>query len=352
MLSLQLGCIRLQTAVSYWQSLVPALALSLPTACQTMVWSIVSRYTAVHYYLVSGHAPRRGCASAEGLRACMVFSLLMLTQAGNERVYTLIQFSLFAAIRSSPHLYSSFGFGAELGTPAIVSLLLFLLVISPVDEVLSFLLNIVSRAFEFQADAFAAGLGYGKELRAALLRLVPGKVWMKHKRDPCRGKACAHCFQGFLHNNGSNYSPTRHCGCAGCPKKTRARYMWTLGIPPCTTPTLRLCNGLGPLMPTWIKRSDFNSKPRCAFMSFDWESQLTTLEVFCLGRTERGEFCFTGQAAGNVCHWHAFVYNRRTGLHGLYRTLKQIFCVQENDYNENMKAMKDCCTVFTSNEKD
>jgi len=28
----------------------------------------------------------------------------------------------------------------------------------------------VSRAFEFQADAFAAGLGYGTELRAALLR--------------------------------------------------------------------------------------------------------------------------------------------------------------------------------------
>ncbi|KAF5838326.1 hypothetical protein DUNSADRAFT_3058 [Dunaliella salina] len=63
------------------------------------------------------------------------------------------------------------GRGSKHGVAAIVSLFLFLLVVSPVDEVLSFVLNVVSRAFEFQADAFAAGLGYGKELRAALLRL-------------------------------------------------------------------------------------------------------------------------------------------------------------------------------------
>jgi hypothetical protein len=40
-------------------------------------------------------------------------------------------------------------------------------------QVLQLLLNILSRTFEFQADAFAAYLGYGPQLRSALLRFVP-----------------------------------------------------------------------------------------------------------------------------------------------------------------------------------
>jgi STE24 endopeptidase len=38
-------------------------------------------------------------------------------------------------------------------------------------QVLGLLSNVVSRAFEFQADAFAVGLGKGTELRGALCAL-------------------------------------------------------------------------------------------------------------------------------------------------------------------------------------
>jgi STE24 endopeptidase len=37
--------------------------------------------------------------------------------------------------------------------------------------VITYLTNIMSRAFEFQADGFAISLGHGKELRQALLKL-------------------------------------------------------------------------------------------------------------------------------------------------------------------------------------
>ncbi|CAH8323947.1 unnamed protein product [Eruca vesicaria subsp. sativa] len=41
----------------------------------------------------------------------------------------------------------------------------------PLQHLVSFGLNLVSRAFEFQADAFAVNLGYAKDLRPALVKL-------------------------------------------------------------------------------------------------------------------------------------------------------------------------------------
>ncbi|KAL0846082.1 hypothetical protein Bca101_019328 [Brassica carinata] len=41
----------------------------------------------------------------------------------------------------------------------------------PLQHLISFGLNLVSRAFEFQADAFAVNLGYAKDLRPALVKL-------------------------------------------------------------------------------------------------------------------------------------------------------------------------------------
>nr|AAB61028.1 A_IG002N01.21 gene product [Arabidopsis thaliana] len=41
----------------------------------------------------------------------------------------------------------------------------------PLQHLVSFGLNLVSRAFEFQADAFAVKLGYAKDLRPALVKL-------------------------------------------------------------------------------------------------------------------------------------------------------------------------------------
>ncbi|KAF9602573.1 hypothetical protein IFM89_029872 [Coptis chinensis] len=44
-------------------------------------------------------------------------------------------------------------------------------IVTPIQHLVSFCLNLVSRAFEFQADAFAKKLGYGKPLRAGLVKL-------------------------------------------------------------------------------------------------------------------------------------------------------------------------------------
>ncbi|KAK9826840.1 hypothetical protein WJX81_006463 [Elliptochloris bilobata] len=89
---------------------------------------------------------------------------LVLTQA-----HLLLSFSLFAAVRTSPALFASFGFRSS--RPAIIAFMLFQFISAPLEEVLAFLMNLVSRSFEFQADRFAASLGRAEELRGALLRL-------------------------------------------------------------------------------------------------------------------------------------------------------------------------------------
>jgi len=84
----------------------------------------------------------------------------------------LAQFSVFTFIRTCPHLFESFGFGGEgVGYPAFISLVLFQYISSPMDEVIHYLQNLVSRTFEFQADSFAIKMGHGEQLRSALLRL-------------------------------------------------------------------------------------------------------------------------------------------------------------------------------------
>lgn len=50
-----------------------------------------------------------------------------------------------------------------------VGLMLFSFLFSPVDHIISFSMNVLSRRFEFQADAFARGLGYGDNLRNGLV---------------------------------------------------------------------------------------------------------------------------------------------------------------------------------------
>jgi STE24 endopeptidase len=81
----------------------------------------------------------------------------------------LCNFLLLAAIRTAPGLYEAFGFKQD--KPALIALLLFSFLVSPMDEVIGFLTNLVSRAFEYQADNFAVKLGKGQDLRDALLKL-------------------------------------------------------------------------------------------------------------------------------------------------------------------------------------
>jgi len=80
------------------------------------------------------------------------------------------QLAVFAAARGAPGLFEAFGFAKD-QRPALAALVLFQALIGPVDEVLGLVQNIVSRRFEFQADAFGVGLGHGPELRKALCML-------------------------------------------------------------------------------------------------------------------------------------------------------------------------------------
>lgn len=84
------------------------------------------------------------------------------------QLIVILQFTLFAVVRHTTALYVDFGFDSK---PALISLLLFQHIISPVDHVVSLAFNLLSRHFEFQADAFACKLHHGPALRNGLIRL-------------------------------------------------------------------------------------------------------------------------------------------------------------------------------------
>ncbi|XP_071735928.1 CAAX prenyl protease 1 homolog [Rutidosis leptorrhynchoides] len=84
------------------------------------------------------------------------------------QVLTLLQFGGYTLVKNSKDLFRSFGFDTQ---PVLIGLILFQHTIIPIQHLVSFGLNLVSRAFEFQADAFAKKLGYSKPLRDGLVKL-------------------------------------------------------------------------------------------------------------------------------------------------------------------------------------
>ncbi|GFN12919.1 zinc metalloprotease [Aspergillus tubingensis] len=78
-------------------------------------------------------------------------------------------FALFSAFVSNKSLYQSFGFYSQ--QPIMIGFLLFSDALAPMDAVVKLLMNILSRKFEFEADAFAVGLGYSEQLAQSLLKL-------------------------------------------------------------------------------------------------------------------------------------------------------------------------------------
>ncbi|KAK5993949.1 CAAX prenyl protease 1 [Cladobotryum mycophilum] len=88
---------------------------------------------------------------------------------GINQVHLLYIFSLFSVFINNNSLYASFGFAKE--HPIIVGFLLFSDALSPMDTVIQFALHILSRKFEFEADAFANGLGMRTELASSLIKL-------------------------------------------------------------------------------------------------------------------------------------------------------------------------------------
>merc|ERR1740131_52710 len=79
-------------------------------------------------------------------------------------------FALFGYLSKSSPLYQAFGFTDS--QPALIGLMIVLQYITaPYSAVVSFLMSVLSRRFEFQADAFAANLGKAKDLKSALVKL-------------------------------------------------------------------------------------------------------------------------------------------------------------------------------------
>lgn len=79
-------------------------------------------------------------------------------------------FSLFAVLIGRKELFVAFGFNDS--QPTLIGLMIiFQFIFSPYNELLSFCLTVLSRRFEFQADAFARGMGKASELYSALIKL-------------------------------------------------------------------------------------------------------------------------------------------------------------------------------------
>ncbi|KAK5661543.1 hypothetical protein OQA88_11448 [Cercophora sp. LCS_1] len=88
---------------------------------------------------------------------------------GISQLHFFYIFSLFSAFVNNKSLYSAFGFTTQ--QPIIIGFLLFSDILGPADLVIKLFLNILSRKFEFQADAFASNLGYSNELARSLIKL-------------------------------------------------------------------------------------------------------------------------------------------------------------------------------------
>lgn len=85
--------------------------------------------------------------------------------------HLLLMFAAFAYLFKYDPLYQAVGFRAG-ERPVLVGLLLIVsYVLGPYNALINFFMTIVSRTFEYQADAFAKNLGYSKELAKALIKL-------------------------------------------------------------------------------------------------------------------------------------------------------------------------------------
>lgn len=78
-------------------------------------------------------------------------------------------FALFSAFVRNASLYAAFGFRRE--QPIIIGFILFNEILSPTESLVGLGMNVLSRKFEFEADAFSQKLGHGKELARSLIKL-------------------------------------------------------------------------------------------------------------------------------------------------------------------------------------
>ena len=90
-------------------------------------------------------------------------------QLGIAQFHLFFMFALFSGFVHNRSLYDAFGFTKE--QPIIIGFMLFNEILAPTDAVLKLAMNVLSRRFEYQADAFGKSLGYQKELARSLIRL-------------------------------------------------------------------------------------------------------------------------------------------------------------------------------------
>ncbi|XP_061999671.1 CAAX prenyl protease 1 homolog [Rosa rugosa] len=84
------------------------------------------------------------------------------------QICALLYIGGYTLVRNWSSLFQSFGFHTR---PLIIALIIFQYAITPIQNLVYFAGNLVSRAFEYQADAFAKKLGYASSIRASLVRL-------------------------------------------------------------------------------------------------------------------------------------------------------------------------------------
>nr|XP_023926533.1 CAAX prenyl protease 1-like [Quercus suber]POE92945.1 caax prenyl protease 1 [Quercus suber] len=88
---------------------------------------------------------------------------------GISSAHLLYVFALFAVFIKNKSLYEAFGFFRE--QPIMIGFILFNEVLSPTDSLVKLGMNVLTRKFEFEADAFSFKLGYAAELASSLIKL-------------------------------------------------------------------------------------------------------------------------------------------------------------------------------------
>ncbi|KAK6465890.1 zinc metalloprotease [Scheffersomyces coipomensis] len=86
------------------------------------------------------------------------------------QIHLFLLFSSFSAFIHNKSLFTSFGFTTV--HPSMVGFLLFSDIFGPLEFVLQFAMNLLSRKHEYEADAYAKSCGYSADLSTSLIKLL------------------------------------------------------------------------------------------------------------------------------------------------------------------------------------
>ena len=92
-----------------------------------------------------------------------------MRQLGIAQFHLFFTFALFSVFLHNTSLFQAFGFHSE--QPIIIGFMLFNEILAPTDSILKLFMNVMSRKYEYEADAFGAKLGYSRELASSLIKL-------------------------------------------------------------------------------------------------------------------------------------------------------------------------------------